>query len=167
MKPRYIGLAVMTVDGKIARNDSHYVDWSSREDKKFLRTELDASDAIIIGRKTFATLKAHAKKNLPARPYIILTHSVKLTKEHNGVLYCNADNVNLDHIMRSYKYKRVAVLGGAHVYDVMLRRGWLNEFYITIEPMAFGKGISLLSDNSVKRSWKLTSLRRLNRTGTV
>ena len=167
MTPHYTGLAVVTIDGKIARNDSHYVDWSSREDKRFLKEELDASDVIIIGRKTFDTLRKRSRKISRSRRYIVLTHRVKKIIEHNNVLYCNTDTVSLDGIIRERKYRRVSVLGGAHVYQAMLKMGLLNEFYITIEPIVFGRGISLLPDSTVKRTWKLASARRLNRSGTL
>lgn len=167
MIPRYTGFAVITIDGKIARNDSHYVDWSSREDKLFLRKKLDASDVIVIGRKTFDTLKARTKKISNSRRYIVLTHRVKKTVERNNVLYCNADAVSLDGIIRERKYRRVSVLGGAHVYQAMLNMGLLNEFYITVEPIVFGKGISLLIDSVDKHTWKLVSVKHLNRFGTL
>jgi riboflavin biosynthesis pyrimidine reductase len=40
----------------------------------------------------------------------------------------------------------LAVCGGAAIYDMFLRAGVVDEVYATIEPVLFGEGVKLLSD---------------------
>ena len=48
MKQNIIAIAAVTIDGKIGRHTRHFTDWTSHEDKTFLRSLLDTSDIVVI-----------------------------------------------------------------------------------------------------------------------
>src|SRR5437868_14779143 len=62
-------LAVVTLDGKIARNEHHLSNWSSREDKKIFIAETKRAGVMILGNNTFKTLPAP----LPGRLHVVHT----------------------------------------------------------------------------------------------
>jgi dihydrofolate reductase len=54
---KIILMAAITLDGKIARNEAHFVDWSSREDKKLFFATSKRAGVIILGNNTYKTLE--------------------------------------------------------------------------------------------------------------
>ncbi len=163
--PRYVALAAVTVDGKIAKNPQHFSNWTSPEDKVFLRRELSKSDVIIVGRNTYET----AKKPLSKRNCIVLTSKVRtISVEAENLVLVNPKTVNLKTLIRKLGYVEVAVLGGAQTYQYCLDRGLLDEIYLTIEPLTFSSGINLFSSDKPKvRQWNLVSVKKLNHLGTI
>ena len=45
---------------------------------------------------------------------------------------------------------KVCILGGTNIYDYFINNKLLNDLIITVEPVVFGKGLSLFS----KIEWK-------------
>jgi dihydrofolate reductase len=163
--PKYIAIAAVTIDGKIAKDPKHFSDWTSPEDKIFMRALLDKCDVIIVGNNTYKT----AKKPLSKRNCIVFTSQVTSTlRKNDNLLYCNPKKVNLKKLIAKFKYRRVAILGGAQTYTYCLENGMLDELYLTIEPIVFGKGIDLFtSKNSLDSKFKLISVKKLNSQGSL
>lgn len=163
-KPRYIGIAAITLDGKIGRNEKHFSDWTSKEDKKFMRALLDTCDAIIVGNSTYKT----AIKPLSKRNCIVLTRTVKsILKKRDNLVYVNPKGINLKKYIADSGHKSIAVLGGAQTYSYCLKNRMLDELYLTIEPVVFGPGIPLFAEKIGSKKVTVVSVKKLNRTGTV
>ena len=64
-------------------------------------------------------------------------------------------------------YKSVAVLGGGAVYQFMLENRLLDEIFVTIEPLIFGRGKEMFVGGTKTTRVSLLSVKRLNRTGTL
>ena len=62
-------MCAITLDGKIARNEHHFVDWSSREDKRLFFATTKRAGVLILGNNTYKTFSAP----LPGRLHIVLT----------------------------------------------------------------------------------------------
>lgn len=163
-KPTYIGIAAITLDGKIGRNEMHFSNWTSKEDKRFMRALLNKSDVVIVGNSTYKT----AVRPLSKRNCIVFTRTVKnVHRKHNNLIYLNPKGTNVKKYVAESGYKTVAVLGGAQTYSYCLKMGLLNELYLTIEPVLFGTGIPLFSEKINSRKLAIVSIKKLNRTGTV
>ena len=66
------------------------------------------------------------------------------------------------------KYETVAVLGGTKTYTWFLENDLLDELYITIEPIVFGRGLPLFeSSEDINVQLKLESTKQLNEKGTL
>lgn len=162
--PRYLGIAAVSLDGRIAGHEKHFSDWTSVEDKKFMRALLDTCDVVIVGNSTYKT----AKEPLSKRNCIVLTRTVKKTKQVSpNLLYLNTKGTNLKRLIANKKYKKVAVLGGAQVYTYCLENGMLTDLYLTIEPVIFGNGIPLFAGKLQIRKPKIASVKKLNGHGTT
>jgi dihydrofolate reductase len=160
----YIGIAAITLDGKIGRNAKHFSSWTSKEDKKFMRALLNTSDVIIVGNSTYKT----AIKPLSKRNCIVLTRTVKsVHKKRDNLVYLNPRGTNLKQYVAESAYKTVAVLGGAQTYSYCLKMRLLDELYLTIEPVIFGAGVPLFSEIISSLKVTVVSVKKLNRAGTV
>lgn len=187
IKPRYIAIAAVTLDGKIAKNSNHNSSWTSKEDKIFMHSFLDKCDCIIVGNNTYKT----AIKPLSKRNCIVLSKTVEPSPLVRGdvaqraterLLYINPQKTNLKKLIRTLKYKKIAILGGAQTYTYCLQNNLLDELYLTIEPIVFGSGINLFSvppsplargdvalatERSKLLKFKLLSIKKLNKQGSL
>src|ERR1035437_1290773 len=110
IKPTYIAIAAITLDGKIAKGPNHMSDWTSKEDKVFMRALLDKCDVIIVGNNTYKTAIAPLSK----RNCIVLTHSKVLPPMGEGVpqsgtdegflTYINPQKSDIKKLIRDCKY---------------------------------------------------------------
>lgn len=160
---RCIAIAAMTIDGKIALDAGHFSDWTSPEDKEFLHEMLDKSDVIVVGNNTYKT----AIEPLSKRNCIVFTTSVSTSERKSDTLtYCNP--ASLDVIPLMQKYEKVAVLGGTQTYTWFLENDLLDEIYLTIEPIVFGRGLNLFeSSKNINAHFRLESTKKLNEKGTL
>lgn len=163
MKPKYIAIAAVSVDGKIAKHQNHPSDWTSKEDKKFMREILDSCDAIIVGNNTYQTaLRPLAKRNC-----IVLSRK-QAGRRGKNLFYCNPQKVSLRRLIGSLGYKRVAILGGARTYAYFLEHNLLDEIYLTLEPVVFGQGINLFAAKKFSlRHFRLVWVKKLNAQGSL
>lgn len=160
---RCIAIVAVTIDGKIALDAGHFSDWTSSEDKDFLHEMLDKSDVVVVGNNTYKT----AIGPLSKRNCIVFTASVR-TSEHKSdtLTYCNP--ASSDCIPLLEKYRTVAVLGGTQTYTWFLENDLLDELYITIEPVVFGRGLNLFeSTKDVLMKFCLESTKPLNEKGSL
>ena len=164
--PKYIAIAAITLDGRIATNKTQLsFDWTSREDKRWFKQSLKPADVIIIGRHTFETIKNNKFK----RHYLVLTSRVKVMEQKlPNVWFCNPKALNIRQLILKKGYKHVAIVGGSIVYGYFLEKGWLDELYLTLEPLAFGGGISLFETKKIKQyKFQLAQVKKLNQRGTL
>ncbi len=164
-KPTYTAIAAITIDGKIAKHQHHFSNWTSPEDKTFLRRQLNLCDIIIVGRTTYET----AKKPLSKRNCIVLTSKVKtVSVESPNLILFNPKTSNLKKFIANLKYQNIVVLGGAKTYQYCLEQKLLTDLYLTIEPISFGNGINLFSSAKPKTvKWQLNSIKPLNKSGSL
>ncbi|MCR4325617.1 MAG: dihydrofolate reductase family protein [Patescibacteria group bacterium] len=170
---RCIAIAATTLDGKIALDEASGSSWTSPEDKDFLHEMLDKSDVVVVGNNTYKA----AKEPLSKRNCIVLTHSVKATERVNDkLLLWNPEGESHSSILSSFaeaskdrqKTGMMAVLGGAQTYSYFLKEGLLDELYLTIEPLVFGRGIPLFADvGEDSAHFRLLSSKQLNEKGTM
>ena len=162
---RCIAIAAVTIDGKIALDAGHFSDWTSPEDKDFLHKMLDESDVIVVGNNTYKT----AIEPLAKRNCIVLTSSVATTERKNDkLLLWNPAGISYSSVLQNTAIETVAILGGTQTYTYFLENDLLDELYITIEPIIFGRGLNLFeSTKDVLAKFRLESTERLNEKGSL
>jgi dihydrofolate reductase len=162
---KFIAIAAITLDGRIAKGANHMSDWTSKEDKVFMRALLDKCDLVIVGNNTYKT----AIKPLSKRNCLVFSRSAsKLISKSALLKYVDPKKTNVKKLVAKLKYKKVAILGGAQTYALCLQKNLLDEIYLTIEPLVFGKGINLFdNDKFLEKKFKLHSVKKLNKQGTV
>jgi dihydrofolate reductase len=171
--PKYIAIAAMTLDGKIARHKNHMSNWTSKEDKVFMHALLDKCDAIIVGNNTYKTaIKPLSKRNCivltKSIPHNVVSRFIGCYQKSDSLLFCNPNKANIKRLIRTLNYKTIAILGGAQTYSYCLKNNLLDELYLTIEPLVFGQGINLFAENqSLNKKFKLLPVKKLNPQGSL
>nr|AIA18575.1 RibD C-terminal domain protein [uncultured bacterium] len=133
---------VMTLDGKIARNEHHFVDWSSKEDKRIFFGLTKKAGVMIMGHNTFETFTPP----LPGRLHVVVTST---TGDKTGipgqVEYTSASPEEIVASLRERGYEEATLVGGAQINALFLKADLIDEISLTLEPLIFGSGLDLLS----------------------
>ena len=134
-------VAAITADGFIGRDSGHLADWTSPEDKKLFVRLTKQAGTMVMGSKTFATIG----RALPGRKTIVYTGK---PDEFNveGVEATNESPIELVARLENEGIEALAVCGGASIYALFMNAGVVDELYLTIEPLLFGTGVPLFSD---------------------
>lgn len=150
----------VTVDGKIAKNSSHFPDWTSREDKKFFALISKKAGAVIMGGKTFDTFPAPLKdrlnvvvtadkgyKNIPGQVKVYYKKSPRCIKKE----------------LEKAGYKKAILGGGSFINGLFLRSKVVEEMIIIVAPKLFGTGLGLIGDFDFDYNLKLLETYKINK----
>ena len=145
-------IAALTADGFIGKNSAHAVDWTSKEDKRFFVEMTKKAGVIIMGQNTYETIK----KPLSGRLNIVYSRD----KEYEGVEITQKDPKELLQDLEKRGYQEIAIGGGAAIYTMFMEQGLVDKLYLSIEPVLFGKGITLFN-KELDLKLSLISLKQL------
>ncbi len=160
-KTKFVAYAATSIDGKISIDNKKMPDWTSKEDWDFFQKSLMKFDAFIVGHNTYLT----SEKYISKRNAFVLTSKVKMPIVDGSVTFVNPKYINLKTIFS--KYKKVAIVGGGYAYETMRNLDMLDELFLTIEPIIFGRGLELFHDGKKNTKMKLLSVKKLNIKGTI
>jgi dihydrofolate reductase len=149
-------IAAVTADGFIGRDASHSADWTSREDKKLFVKLTKEAGVMVMGSRTFDTIG----RALPDRKTVVYTSRPE-KYQIDGVEASGKAPAELVKQLEQEGFSAVAICGGASIYDLFLRSGVVDELYLTVEPILFGKGLNLLNAK-IEQSLELLELDKLN-----
>jgi len=133
-------MMAITLDGKIAKDSSHFANWTSPEDKKIFRKVSKEFGVFMVGQNTYKTFPGP----LPGRLNVVFSRSV--TPKHEGDLkYVQGDIKEVLKDLEKMGYKKALLCGGANLNTLSLEKKLIDEMIITIEPKIFGAGLDLFN----------------------
>jgi dihydrofolate reductase len=140
-------IAAMTADGYIGRSDTdRSFDWTSEADKKFYVEMIKRAGTVVMGSRTFGTFTRYPKglhfvvytsrpdEFVNPKPEVITTQATQL------------DPQALISQLAAEGREEVAICGGSSVYSMFLKSGVVDTLYLSVEPVLFGQGVPLLSE---------------------
>jgi len=133
-----------SVDGFISRNtDEPPQAWASAEEQTLFFRDVDAADWSIMGRHT------HEAADRPKRRRIIFS-TTKSGWQRPTQLWLNPDQVSpqeLAHLVGDvWPLTHGLILGGTRVHDWFMGHGAIDRVHLTVEPITFGGGLKMFSD---------------------
>lgn len=134
-------LMAMTADGKIAKNDAHFTDWTDREDKRLFKSITRAAGVFIVGRKTFDTFP----HPLPGCLNVVMTRNAAQKPPVDNVLFSGQRPRELIKDLEEHGFQQVVIAGGATINTLFAAENLIDEMVLTYSPRIFGAGISLFS----------------------
>ena len=165
---KIIVVFVTTLDGKITKwGDPHVQRWSSQEDQTYFKKTWDESPLIIMGSSTF---DFDPVKPSPKNRLIVLTRKPDSYKKYEvpgQVEFSDESPVKLTQRFRAMGYDRMLVVGGPHVATSFFRDNLVDELWLTLEPMIFGKGGNFVVEEELDINLKLISIEKVNDRGTM
>ena len=152
-------IAAVTADGFIAKDGQHSpLNWTSKADKTRLVELTKRAGVIVMGSSTFKTIG----RPLSGRLNIVYSkhqsfEGVEMTQESPMELIQRLDQMG---------YKEVAICGGSHIYTMFMKASVVDTIYLTIEPVMFGKGVTMFNED-LRYSLKLIASQVSESTGTL
>lgn len=128
-------IAALSADGFIAKDSGHLADWTSKEDKKFFMEITKKVGVIIMGQNTYETIG----KPLPDRLNIVYSYD----KKYEGVEVTQKNPKELLEDLEKRGYREVVIGGGSQIYTMFMEKGLVDTLYLSVEPVIFGKGLTL------------------------
>ncbi|MDO8620067.1 MAG: dihydrofolate reductase family protein [bacterium] len=177
-KPTFILVVAVSLDGKITNGKKEGTEWTSKEDQKFFRGELDRADVVILGRKTFEAIpRPLTPRNRivfsQRKPAVIPAPARRSPLGAGGeagiqdTFYFHGTPRELLNHCAKCRWNRVVIAGGTSIYQWFLKHKLVDEMYITVEPIVFGSGKPFLAEGSFAENWTLVSVKKLNKSGTL
>lgn len=146
---RKIIIAATTINGKIAKISAQNVNWTSRKDKIFFRTQTQKAQVVIFGANTYNIIG----RALPDRLNVIMTRNPgKYRDEQKKDLleFTSEEPENILADLEKRGYEGVIIGGGSSIYSLFLARNLVDEIYITFVPKIFGQGLDLFKTMNIE-----------------
>ena len=150
-------LMAMTVDGKIAKDQDHFPDWTSSEDKRMFKAVTQKAGVLIMGSKTYDAIG----RPLPGRKNIVLTRKQERWCSQDNLVFTGESPKVLLANLANEGYSTVILAGGAKINYLFATENLIDEIQVTYSPVIFGNGLSLF-DGQVTMALELIDFSALN-----
>lgn len=142
-------IAAQTIDGFISRPDRPGTDFCSAADATFLSKTLKDFDSLIIGRRTYETIRERIQNSTTTqflRKIITRAPDQFASEAKPGLIEFTSDSPQqVVSELRERGRGKTALLGGGEIYSQYLAAGLVDALWITVEPLLFGAGTPLLN----------------------
>ncbi|HAA84844.1 MAG TPA: dihydrofolate reductase [Kosmotogaceae bacterium] len=140
MRPYTIMMAVSSANGIVARTDNDKVEWTTSDDRKlFKEVTLDAG-VLIMGRKTYETIG----KPLPGRLNVVMTRSPQEYRSSEQLVFTSESPGDILHSLKRKGYSKAVIAGGPSVFSEFLNAQLVDEVMLTVMPLIFKSGYSII-----------------------
>ncbi len=156
---RKIIIAAVSANGFLSHSEAESSGWTSKADKRFFKEATSAGKGVIIvGRKTFETIP----NGLPGRQMIVITRNPERFRDTAGIAFRSDPVETLLPELEAQGFTECWIAGGGQVYTYFLSKRSVDEIYLTVEPVLFGRGVPFLSELSGDAPLSLVSHRLLD-----
>lgn len=153
---KVILIAVLSANGKISRSKNSLIDWNSKADLEWFKDMTKSIGVVIMGRKTFETLKSPLKDRLN----VVMTRN-SIESNQKNLIYTSDHPHQILEMIEKLGYTQAAVIGGQEIFTLFMREKLVDDLYITYEPIVID-GIDLLGEIKMDLRLKLIDVKMLN-----
>ena len=180
-------IVAVSLDGFIGKDQADLsTRWTSKEDFVWFSRRTKQARFCVMGRKTYETFN----RPLPDRITIIQTRSplawqrkqvglgvqVRLVDKQTDIAHLKNQGTTqvwvtsleiseLYQLLVDANTSELAVCGGSSIYTQWFLSGFVNELYLTVEPVIFGAGVKLFNQ-LVNVGLEIIEEKKLNNKGT-
>jgi dihydrofolate reductase len=154
---KLILLMAQTADGKIARDNRHFPDWTGSADKRFFAARSRATGVLIMGSRTFDTLGSP----LPGRKNIVMSRDPARVSIPPALIFTADSPGRVLSNLAAEGYTEAILAGGARINTLFAAANLIDEILITVSPRVFGSGLSLF-DAPLDLHLHLMDVRRID-----
>jgi dihydrofolate reductase len=148
-----------SLDGKIARPDGGVDDWLAAdfpaEDFGF-DAFLAGTDAILMGRATYETIRKPGAWPYPGKPTVVMTTQLPLPDPPPGVEARSGGMAGVAADLERRGHRRVWIVGGGQVIRSMIAIGKFDVLEMALIPTILGDGIPLFPPGTGGLNLRLT-----------
>lgn len=167
---KIIMVMLMSVDGKITRGeDADIYKWTSKEDQKYFFSLIKKNALIVMGRKTYEASRERLRLE-DNKLRVILTRYRERYRKYQvpeKLEFSSEPPAVLVARLKREGFKQILLVGGGEVNSSFLKDKLVDEIYLTIEPVLFGRGRPLIGEMPLDSRLTLMSTKKLNSKGTL
>lgn len=169
-KIKVILVVATSLDGKITMGDNPDVHaFTSPEDTEFFRSQLQNSQLIVMGRRTYDVMKP-TMKHITGRIRIVITHTPEKYKSNeiaNQLEFTSEQPDQLVKRLSKFGHKEMLLVSGADVTTEFFKKNLIDEIYLTLEPWIIGSGKPVVLQDKINAKLELMSIKKINTRGSL
>ncbi len=148
----------ITPNGMIARTDGS--EFSSKKAKENFLEMIKKFKVNVVGRKTFEV--AVKKGSFPLEGLNIIATKHKVKNKWDNVIITDKKPKEIVKLIEKEGYSSAMVAGGK-LATSFLKEGLVNELYLDVEPLVFGKGVRIFAENKFDKKLKLLDFKSFSK----
>ena len=152
----------ITANGYIAKEDDD-TSWVSDVEWESFRSMVKRAGNMIIGRRTYEIMRQNDDfSQIGDVKVIVMTRNESL-KSDNPNIICTGKSLKevLDQL-KEQGFSEALVAGGGKCNASFMKEGLVDEIYLDVEPILFGKGIKLFADEDFEANLELIEVKNLS-----
>lgn len=149
----------ISADGMIAKSDDD-TSWISKEEWDSYSLTVRTAGCAVIGKRTYHILTTQPEFSEFADVKIAVVSSKKFNTLSPKHVVVHSPKEALEHLK---EFREVVVAGGGILNAAFMSENLVDEIYLDIEPVVFGKGIPLFQDKQFEQQLELIGTKQLSK----
>jgi dihydrofolate reductase len=155
----YMGI---TPNGYIAKEDGNS-EWTSEEDLQGFFENSKKAGNIIMGKNTYREAFRQGYFPFPKALNIVVSHEDIENQWGDEVIITSATPKEILKMLSEKGFTTAFLAGGGVLNASFMREGLVNELYLDVEPLIFGKGIQIIAPSKFEHELELLEVKNLNK----
>ena len=148
----------MTLNGYIAKENNE-TPWSKIEWDNF-REIISRVGNLIIGRKTYEIMKEGKEFENIGNPVTVVVTNQKIENSKNFTFVKSPEDAIK--FLEEKEFSEVLVAGGGELNTSFMQENLIDEIYLDVAPIIFGKGIKLFSGKDFETKLELVKIKNIS-----
>ena len=155
----YIGI---TPNGYIAKENGDS-EWTSEEDLKGFQENSKKTGNVIMGKNTYLYASKAGLLPFEGALNVVVSRERVENKYGEKVLITDKTPKEILKMLEDKGFTTAFLAGGGHLNSSFLKENLIDEIYLDVEPLLFGKGIKVFADSDFDLELELIESKKLNK----
>jgi len=155
----YMGI---TTNGYIARANGDS-EWTSDEDLKGFYDHSKEAGNIVMGKNTYLAASKSGYFPFPDALNIVMTHESIENTWGDRVMITDGSPSEIAKTLEEKGFETLFLAGGGLMNSSFVNAGLIDEIYLDIEPLVFGRGIPIFAHADFELDLELIETKKLNK----
>lgn len=151
----------ISVNGYIAKEDGNS-EWTSEEDLKGFYEQSKKAGNIIMGRNTYFAASKSGYFPFPDALNVIVSHQQIENKWGDKVFITSNFPKEIIKMLEQKGFTTAFLAGGGQLNTSFVKENLIDEIYLDVEPLVFGKGIKVFAEGDFELNLELFETKKLN-----
>ncbi|MBO9730238.1 MAG: dihydrofolate reductase [Chitinophaga sp.] len=143
-------------------NNRNVPDWLSPEYGQGFMAISQRTQAVIMGKTTYHILAPDYLPLKDSGSLVVLTHDKDTVPPQANVLFTDNSPEKIIAQLAAKGHTEAVIIGGRQVVSAFMEAGLVDEIILVVEPVLFGKGLSLVEEVEFEVPLSLVAVEKLN-----